>query len=188
MPILDLLYIYDATIDFAEERDDASMIIAHKGDIVALAKRLSEIVASGTGFRRCVFTSHGYPGHILLNGDAVDAGGLRRRCSGLGLHKLFPWPGASLYFNGCEVGAEPGGKAFVTAAAQVFLQSVGGTAMAMTSNGHPFPLPYIHKGHVVHFGGGIVSTTVGPTGIIMPEPEFKWEDPPNHRDNIGNKI
>jgi hypothetical protein len=188
MPLLDLLYIYDATIDFAEDRGDASLTIAHKGDIVALAKRLSELVDKGASFRRCVFTTHGTPGKILFHGDEVDAWGMNKRCGGQGLERLFPLPGSRLYFNGCEVGAEPGGKKFVTAAAQIFLRTAGGTAFAMTSNGHPFPLPFIHQGHVVHFGGGIVSTTVGPGGKEIPEPPVVWEDPPNHRDNVGNKI
>ena len=52
MPLLDLLYISDATISFAEDRNDASMTIAHKSGIVDLATRLRELVGKGTTFRR----------------------------------------------------------------------------------------------------------------------------------------
>jgi hypothetical protein len=190
MPNLDLLYIYDATIDFAEERDDASMTIAHKGDIVALAKILRDLVDKGNAFRRCVFTTHGAPGNILFNGDQVDAGGLTKRCAGQNLHLLFPHPASRLYFNGCEVGAEPGGKKFVTTAAQIFLRAAGGEAFAMTSNGHPYPLPWFHKGHVMHIGGGVVSTQVGPGGTVIPDPPPVVQTGYGRfqRDNVGNKI
>ena len=190
MPLLDLLYIYDATISFAEDRNDASMTIAHTSGIVDLATRLRELVDKGTTFRRCVVTTHGYAGHIQWGGknEWVDAWGLDKRCARQSLHLLFPFPDSRLYFNGCEVGAEPGGKEFITAAAKIFLRNLGGTAFAMTSNGHPFPLPFWGKGHVVHYGGGIVSTRVGPGGIVIPDTPLQWKDPPNHRDNVGNKV
>ncbi len=193
MKLLDLLYIYDATIDFAEDRDDASLTIAHTGNLVDLVNKLTGLVSEGTFFRRGVVTTHGYPGNIILNsggkiGDLIDASGIRKRCEGRNLHRLFLYPGARLYFNGCEVGAEPGGKEFLTTAAQIFLCGLGGTAFAMTSNGHPFPLPFINSGHVVHFGGGVVSTTVEAGGSVVPEAPIDWPDPPGGRDNVGNKI
>jgi len=193
MALLDLLYIYDATIDFADQRRDASFTIAHTGGLIDLVKRLRELVNNGVSFRRCVVTTHGFPGKIVLgsggrNGDVVDAWGLNKRCVGQELHRLFPLPNSRLYFNGCQVGAEPGGKEFVTTAAQIFLRLWGGTAFAMTSNGYSFPIWFIHNGHVVHFSGGIVSTTVGPCGVVIPDPPIVWPEPPNHRDNVGNKI
>src|SRR4051794_10748965 len=141
-----LLFIYDDTIDFAEERGDADVTIAHKGNLVSLVARLRELVDKRKTFQRAVVTTHGYPGHIFLGKDDIDAWGLRKRCADQGLHALFPTADARLYFNGCEVGAEPGGLEFVTTAAQIFLRSLGGTAFAMTSNGHLMPIPFWHKG------------------------------------------
>jgi len=188
MGVLDLLYIYDATIDFAENREDADYTIAHKGNLVQLVEKLRDLVAKGISFRRAVVTCHGQPGMIILHDDMISAWGLTKRCANQGLERLFPVEGARLSFNGCEVRAEPGGKEFVTTAAQIFLRSRGGTAFAMTSNGDPFPLPLIHSGHVVHFGGGIVSASVAAGGTVIPEPPLVWPDPPNGRDNVGNKI
>ena len=48
MKLLDLLYIYDATIDFAEDRDDASLTIAHTGNLVDLVNKLTGLVSEGT--------------------------------------------------------------------------------------------------------------------------------------------
>lgn len=92
------------------------MTIAHKGNFVALVEKLRDLANNGFAFRRCVITTHGYPGRIKFGSDGVSAGGLRNRCAGQGLDRLFLFPNSRLYFNGCGVGAEPGGKEFVTAA------------------------------------------------------------------------
>jgi len=190
MPFLDLLYIYDATIDWAEERSDADITIAHKGTFKELVEKLLGLVDNGFCFRRGVITTHGYPGYLeFAEKDTVNAAGLTTRCAGRGLHLLFPMQGSRLYFNGCEVGAEPGGRDFVTTAAKIFLRTSGGTAYAMTSNGYRSLLHFIYPGHVFHYGGSVISTRVGPGGVVIPDGAlYHWDDPPSYRDHIGNKF
>jgi len=188
MSSLDLLYVYDATIEYIEEREDADWIVKSYGRIDALAKQLQDLADSGKTFKRCIITTHGIPGHLKLHGDYVDGWGLMKNCADKGLHRLFP-TASRLSFNGCEVAAEPGGMDFLTAAAQIFLKTAGGTISAWNSNGYLFPLPWIHKGHIVHYSGGTIELTIGPGGVIIPQPEMDlMADPPDHRYNVGNRI
>jgi hypothetical protein len=194
--MLDMLHVYDATVSELHERRDADHVIRLKGGGFDLSQALKKLVDQGYTFKRAVITSHGKPGKIELDRNHIDAERLRELFANKGYEALFP-KRARIYFNGCNVGEEPGGLAFMTAAAQIFLRRAGGTAFGMTSAGVfvdgllgalVLPLGVVSLGHVVHLGGKIVSVTVGPGGSIVPEAPVVWPDPPNHRDNVGSKI
>ena len=161
MQFLDLLYIYDANINYAGPRDDADFTIAHKGTKAQLATKLRRLVSEGYAFRRMLVTTHGQPGSIKIGGDWIDPDDWETRFGHQGLERLFLFPGSVLMFNGCEVGREPGGGAFLLAAAKVFLRLGGGTASGHTTNGHQ---NYINPGHVLHWSGAVVSVNVAPGG------------------------
>jgi len=167
MPFLDMLYVYDANIDYAGDRDDADFTIGHKGPPHQLPPKLRRLVDEGYIFRRMVVTCHGYPGAIKFGTDTLYPSNLINLFANQGFEKLFMFPGSRIMFNGCEVAAEPGGVAFLLTAAKIFLRLGGGTASGSTSDGHQFPIPWVHEGHLVHFSGGVVSVTVAPGGNYM---------------------
>jgi hypothetical protein len=164
MPFLDLLYVYDARIDFTGPRNEADFTIAHKGSGSQLVTKLRRLIDEKYVFRRMIVTTHGYPGAIKIGFDTIYANDLKTHFANQGLERLFLTPGGHLLFNGCQVAAEPGGGAFLLTAAQIFFRLSGGTASGWTSNGHQ---NYIIPSHVQHWAGAVVSVNVAPGGIYI---------------------
>jgi hypothetical protein len=69
-----------------------------------------------------------------------------------------------LYFNGCNVAAEPGGHEFLRAMAQAFLRNAGGSVFAHTSVGFGFPEI---GGHTIHFWGDTVTLYIARGGRVI---------------------
>lgn len=195
MALHDLLFIYDATADFAPlSRDDADVTIAHTGNWSDLVADLKSRADDGHVFKRCVFTTHGAPGSIFL-GDgtakekppkfkagSVGASGFTKHAD-KGLCRLFPFPNARLFFNGCEVGAEPGGREFLYAAASTWLKLSGGSAFAFTNNGYNL----FGSAHVLHSFGTLVTATVGPGGQTVQPTPVVWPDDPRGGRLVGGQ-
>ena len=70
---------------------------------------------------------------------------------------------ARIYFNGCNVGADPGGWDYLAAVAEVFLTPGGGQIFAQTSAGFANPI----NGHTVHLWGSTRTIYVDSKGKIL---------------------
>ena len=176
---IDLLYIYDADMDWAtrsSNRHDADMVVGIKGGIKGLKDTFEKFLSDGLTFRRVTFETHGNEGAIFFGDEKynrqIDAKVLKS--SFTGYDALFP-EYAKLMFSGCNVADGAAGWPFLETAAQVFLTRSGGKTAGWTSVGFAWGanLPgilggviydHIYAGHVWHPWGDLHTVWMGPGG------------------------
>lgn len=128
-----------------------------------LAEQLSDLARQGTTFKKCVFTTHGGPGHINFGTDELTRYEWYSKFYNLRLYQLFPYPDSRAYFPGCDVAAGPRGWSFLEAAARSLFRGAGGWAFGWTSDG--WKLPFIN--HPQHFSGDVRAVYVSPGGTDL---------------------
>jgi hypothetical protein len=131
---LDLLYVYDATVSDLEDRDDADFTVRVKGGGLVMSQEFDKIIAQGLTFKRAVVTCHGKPGVIRFDGNDIDSKRLKELFENKGYDRLFPGK-TRIYFNGCDVGDDDVGLAFLETAGSIFLKRGGGEVFAMNNKG-----------------------------------------------------
>ena len=141
-------------------------ILAVTGNGSNLLTGLNALVTGRNSFERILFETHGCPGNIFFGIFNINASWVLTNMSNHNYQNLCP-VATRLYFNGCNVGAEPGGRAFLKAMAQVFLKNTGGSVFAHTSIGWEIPLYSSITGHAVHIGGSTITLYVGTGGRVI---------------------
>ena len=159
-----LLHIYDSSdwrIRFTAARRGVIDNIAASsvGDLVS---GLDALAARGARFDRILFETHGSPGEIYFDDEAIDAKWIRDNLLTRHYETLCP-PATRVYFNGCNVAENKEGWAFLEAAAALFLKVHGGSVFGQTSVGLANPF----NGHVVHLWGDVRTLYVAPGGRII---------------------
>lgn len=189
------LYIYDRSSEIDREQADGRFDESDNvhtlpvSSIRELETGLSGLVSKMV-FDRVLFQTHGSPGAIYFNHQALDATVLRNRFSGKNYHTLFPHPSTRIYFDGCNVAeGEPGTK-FLMAVGEVFLRGPGGFAFGWKDYGRGIAgwVPFV-GGHTLHIGGSLKKLRFRPGGVLIPDPPFKWPDePPGSPAHSGNRV
>jgi hypothetical protein len=167
-----LLHIYDA--------DDASIVSTATSRVVAgtrvklpitgngsnFLSSLDGLVGGTTKFDKILFETHGSPGQIFFGNAAVSYYWVSTNMRGRKYESLCPGS-TRIYFNGCNVAAEPGGRLFMENIARIFLLSAGGSVFGHTSLGLEIPIYSWLTGHVVHLTGDTITLYVGSGGKVI---------------------
>src|SRR5262249_6529340 len=132
----------------------ARMLLGITGGVASLVPALDALPSRGTVYDRILFETHGSPGRLYFNHQALDANWVLASMKGRRYEALCP-QSAHVYFNGCNVAAGREGMRFLRAMASVFLLAAGGVVFGHTSLGYELPLYSGFTGRVVHVGGEV---------------------------------
>ncbi len=189
--MLQKLYIYDSSTEEDREQadrrfDDDEVWKVGVPSKEALLAELDQLLKKGVMFNRVLFQTHGASGNIEFNGRTIWDSTLKRDFAGRNYHKLFPFY-TRIYFDGCNVAADPFGTQLLDAAGEVFLRLGGGEVFGWTSYGYgiTWRIPFI-GGHTIHFSGGVRKVFFGRGGVKLPPPPAPKE--PKERMERGFKI
>jgi hypothetical protein len=163
-----LLHIYDADESVfvnaardrrSEEAGIQDLAVSNNG--ANFISGLDGLVTARRTFNRILFTTHGCPGNIWFGNAHVDANWVLTNMVNRNYQSLCP-VSTRVYFNGCNVAAEPGGRAFLAAMAQAFLRNAGGEVFAHTSLGFAFRW----GSHSFHLWGDVVTLYIARGGRV----------------------
>jgi hypothetical protein len=160
-----LLHIYDSTDWRIRQtmgaRGGTRDTCPVSGDPSALMNALDGLVRARRSYDRILFETHGLPGIICFGDSGYNTNWWRHmRTRGYG---SIARVNSRIYFNGCNVAADPDGWNFLAAVADVFLNPGGGEVFGQTSVGFGNPI----SGHVVHLWGSTRTLYVRSDGRIL---------------------
>jgi hypothetical protein len=158
-----LLHIYDNSDWFVRQTANARSGSRTKLPVAGTATGLVDALdtVKGRFFSAILFETHGAPGKIFMGDYAYTASWWRAvKTRGYG---SIAATDVRIYFNGCNVAADPGGWDFLTAVAEVFCTPGGGQVFGQTSSGFGNPI----SGHTVHLWGSTRTLFLDSAGRIL---------------------
>jgi len=167
------LFIYDTGDDDNREQaenrfDDGEVTLLPCSTKEELIVGLDRLLAKGCMFNRVLVQTHGKPGRLFFYAndkrksdedrkhvicDTFFSSEIRKK----GYDALFPIF-TTIYFDGCNVGADTDGTEFLQAVGGTLLRRAGGQTWAWTNSGWAIPnaVPWIGA-HTFHWPGVIDS-------------------------------
>jgi hypothetical protein len=175
--MLKKLYCYDFTSE--EDRDQAALRFRSGDQTIRtmgimspdhLVAFFAQLLAESATFDRVLIQTHGSSGCIKFNDLSIFDTFLKSKFAGKNFHRLFP-AYTRIYFDGCNVAADPFGWDFLEAVGSIFLRLSGGEVFGHTDPGYgiTFDLPFIGGnpigGHTIHGSQTLRTVYFGPGGI-----------------------